>query len=80
MDMQARIRQHFIASIETKQQATEVLTPAMAMAVRRTIEKIAPPVSGADSETSLSLFTALLASFDDSRRLRNGYIGTAEQI
>jgi len=32
MDMQARIRQHFIASIETKQQAAEVLIPAIEQA------------------------------------------------
>ncbi|KXU39414.1 hypothetical protein AXE65_08595 [Ventosimonas gracilis] len=40
MDMQARIRQHFIASIETKQQATEVLTPAIERAGVRMVDTL----------------------------------------
>jgi len=40
MDMQARIRQHFIASIETKQQSIEILTPAIERAGEKMVDRL----------------------------------------
>jgi len=40
MDMHARIRQHFIASIETKQQSIEVLTPAIELAGEKMVDSL----------------------------------------
>jgi len=73
MDMQARIRQHFIASIETKQQSTEVLTPAIERAGEKMVDallsggKILACGNGGSAGDSQHFSSELLNRFERER-------------
>jgi len=73
MDMQARIRQHFIASIETKQQATEALPPAIERAGARMVDtllaggKILACGNGGSAGDSQHFSSELLNRFERER-------------
>jgi len=73
MDMQARIRQHFIASIETKQQSVEVLTPAIERAGRQMVDallaggKILACGNGGSAGDSQHFSSELLNRFERER-------------
>jgi len=51
----------------------KVLFGYLVLQANNHVEKSAPPVGGANSETSLSLFTALLASSNNRLKLQQSY-------
>jgi len=73
MDMQARIRQHFIDSIETKQQSADVLTPAIERAGERMVDtllaggKILACGNGGSAGDSQHFSSELLNRFERER-------------
>jgi len=73
MDMQERIRQHFIASIEAKRQSVEVLTPAIERAGTQMVEtllaggKILACGNGGSAGDSQHFSSELLNRFERER-------------